>query len=92
VAVNEETRVLQDGRFDITASRPEHFGFGGGVHHCLGHFVARIDMATALPLLASRLRGPVADSELRFLPDSGNTGEVELPLRSSSPPDPGEAP
>ena len=31
--------AVPDGRFDITAGRPEHFGFGGGVHHCLGHFV-----------------------------------------------------
>jgi cytochrome P450 len=73
--------AVPDGRFDITAGRPEHFGFGGGVHHCLGHFVARIDMATALPLLARRLIDPVLDGEARFLPDSGNTGAVELPLR-----------
>ena len=25
--------------------RPPHHGFGAGVHHCLGHFVARTDMA-----------------------------------------------
>jgi cytochrome P450 len=76
-----EPRAVPDGRFDITAERPEHFGFGAGVHHCLGHFVARIDMATALPLLAERLRDPELDGDPRFLPDSGNTGAVELPIR-----------
>ena len=38
--------------FDITGTRRSHFGFGGGVHHCLGHFIARSDMSEALPLLA----------------------------------------
>ena len=30
------------------------FGFGGGRHHCIGHFVARMDMSEALKLLARR--------------------------------------
>ena len=51
------TRALPRPPFDITAEeRPRHFGFGGGIHHCIGHFVARSDMSEALPLLASRLR------------------------------------
>jgi cytochrome P450 len=76
-----DPRAVPDGRFDIAAARPEHFGFGAGVHHCLGHFVARIDMATAMPILAHRLRDPVLDGEARFLPDSGNTGAITLPIR-----------
>ncbi len=76
--------VIQDDGFDLTAARPEHFGFGAGVHHCLGHYVARIDMATAMPLLADRLRDPELDGEAKFLPDSGNTGAVELPIRFST--------
>ena len=31
--------------FDITARRAPHHGFGGGIHYCLGHAVARSDMA-----------------------------------------------
>src|SRR4029079_11044155 len=27
--------VGEGGRFDITAERPPHFGFGGGAHHCI---------------------------------------------------------
>src|SRR5207253_2178185 len=47
------------GDFDITATgRPPHFGFGGGIHYCLGHYVARADMATALTVLAGRLGDP----------------------------------
>src|SRR5690242_19758748 len=69
------------GEFDITASgRPSHFGFGGGVHYCLGHYVARADMATALTVLAGRLRDPRPAGEASWLPDSGNTGPVRLPI------------
>jgi cytochrome P450 len=69
------------GEFDITASgRPPHFGFGGGIHYCLGHYVARADMATALTVLAGRLEDPRPAGEAAWLPDSGNTGPVRLPI------------
>ena len=70
-----------DGDFDITATdRAPHFGFGGGIHYCLGHLVARADMCTALTVLARRLRGLGAASAATWLPDSGNTGPVRLPV------------
>lgn len=68
--------------FDITvADRPQHSGFGGGLHFCLGHFVARTDMSVALPLLAVRMPGIEADGPGEWLPISGNTGPVRFPLR-----------
>ena len=67
-------------RFDIEAERKPHLGSGGGAHHCLGHFVARSDMSEALPLLARRLVDPRPDGTPEFLPDSGNTGPVTLPI------------
>jgi cytochrome P450 len=68
--------------FDITVTeRPVHSGFGGGVHHCLGHFVARTDMSVALPLLARRMPDLAADGPGEWLPVSGNTGPVRFPLR-----------
>jgi cytochrome P450 len=67
--------------FDITAGeRRPHFGFGGGIHYCLGHYVARTDMCEALTVLARRLRDPRPDGEAAWLPDSGNTGPVLLPI------------
>jgi cytochrome P450 len=72
----------EDPGFDITATdRPPHSGFGGGVHHCLGHFVARTDMSVALPLLAQRMPDLEADGPGEWLPVSGNTGPVRFPLR-----------
>ena len=66
--------------FDIAAQRKPHFGFGGGAHHCLGHFIARADMTEALKALSRRLRNPRYDGEPTWLPDSGNTGPVKLPI------------
>ncbi|WP_405647731.1 cytochrome P450 [Streptomyces uncialis] len=75
-----DPRVFGGRSFDITAEREPHFGFGGGAHHCLGHFVARSDMSEALPLLARRMRGLRLADGAEWLPDSGNTGPVRLPL------------
>jgi cytochrome P450 len=66
--------------FEITAERARHFGFGAGVHRCIGHMVARTDISEALPRLARRLRAPRLDGEPRSLPRSGNTGPTELPI------------
>ncbi|GAA4083398.1 cytochrome P450 [Actinomadura miaoliensis] len=76
-----DPRAVPDGdRFDITAERPPHFGFGGGIHYCLGHLVARCDMSQALPLLARRMRDPRPGDGARWMPRSGNTGPIELPV------------
>ncbi len=82
-AIGTDPRAMGDHvPFDITYDdRPLHSGFGGGVHHCLGHFVARTDMSVALPLLARRLTDVSADGPGEWLPVSGNTGPVRLPLR-----------
>lgn len=73
--------AMPDPSFDITATdRPRHFGFGGGAHHCLGHFVGRGDMSVALPLLAQRMPDLHYAEPPQWLPDSGNTGAVRLPL------------
>jgi cytochrome P450 len=73
--------------FDITAAnRPPHFGFGGGIHYCLGHLVARADMCAALTVLARRLREPRPAETATWLPDSGNTGPVRLPIAFTSAP------
>src|SRR5215472_12040250 len=76
-----DPRAFGDAAFDITATaRPPHFGFGGGVHYCLGHLVARTDMSVALPLLARTLREPRVRGEAVWLPCSGNTGPARLPI------------
>lgn len=65
---------------DITAERVPHYGFGGGMHHCLGHFVARMDMTIALRELSRRMTNVRVNGVAEWMPDSGNTGPVRLPL------------
>ena len=80
-AAGSDPRAFPEPAFDITVDeRPRHYGFGGGLHHCIGHFVARGDMSEALPLLATRLRDPRLDGEVLSLPRSGNTGPTRLPI------------
>ncbi|MDT0203007.1 cytochrome P450 [Nocardioides sp. AE5] len=82
-AAGTDPAAMPDPSFDIAAAnqRPPHLGFGAGVHHCLGHFVARTDMAVALPLLAQRMPEAVPDGPGEWLPVSGNTGALRFPIR-----------
>ena len=67
--------------FDIAVEgRAPHFGFGAGAHHCIGHFIARIDMSVALPILASRMPDLRIAEGVDAMPLSGNTGFNRLPL------------
>ena len=84
-----DPRAGVDVDFDITASdRPPHLAFGGGIHYCLGHLVARADMNDALAVLSRRLLEPRASGNAVWLPCSGNTGPIRLPwpsLRTTQP-------
>lgn len=73
--------ICDDQGFDITARRKKHFGFGGGAHHCIGHFVARTDIASAFRAVAGTFRKVAYDGTPEWLPDSGNTGALTLPIR-----------
>ena len=74
--------AFDDPSFDITAEgRAAHFGFGGGGHHCLGHFVGRMDMSVALPILAARMPDLRFGPGVEWMPWSGNTGAHRLPLQ-----------
>jgi len=78
-AAGTDPDVFEAG-FDITAERQRQFGFGGGPHHCLGHAIARSDMSVALSILPRRMRNLRSDGAATYLPDSGNTGPVSLPV------------
>lgn len=80
-AANIEQGTFGDAPFDITAQRSAQLTFGGGIHHCLGSWLARIEMREALPLLASRMPGLVMDGPFASRPALGITGPITLPLR-----------
>ncbi|GLR68993.1 cytochrome P450 [Acidocella aquatica] len=75
-----DPRVIVQEGFDITARRPLHYGFGMGGHHCLGHFVARSDMAVVLRVWPARVTALANGGDAVWLPDSGNTGPLSLPI------------
>ena len=75
-----DPEAYPDPEIDITAERTPHYGFGGGMHHCLGHFVARADMSIALRLLSARMTNLRINGADEWLPDSGNTGPIRLPI------------
>ncbi|HWU63942.1 MAG TPA: cytochrome P450 [Ensifer sp.] len=80
-AAASDPRAFPDPSFDITKEQKPHFGFGGGAHHCLGHFIARGDMTEALAILANRVKNVEVVEGAKYLPDSGNTGPIVLPIR-----------
>lgn len=73
--------ICDDPAFDISATRRKHFGFGGGAHHCIGHLVARTDLAAAFRELRKVFVTVEYDREPVWRPDSGNTGPVSLPIK-----------
>ncbi len=79
-SATSDPEIFPNPGFDITAERKPHFGFGGGTHHCLGHFIARGDMTEALKLLAQRIKNPRFNGPVEWLPDSGNTGAIRMPI------------
>lgn len=71
--------------FNIRKPRKIHHGFGGGAHHCLGHYVARTDMAAALNVLLDHWPELHLDGPATLTPDSGNTHVQHLPMRLHRP-------
>jgi hypothetical protein len=53
-ANRDETRWNDPDRFDIERSQLPHFGFGTGIHHCLGAALARLETDVATSVLLSR--------------------------------------
>jgi cytochrome P450 len=75
-----DARAYEDAPFDITEKRTRNFGFGGGMHVCLGQIVAKNDMAVAYRLLSQQLTDIRMNGTPEYLPDSGNTGPIKLPI------------
>ena len=80
IPAGSDPRKFESSEFNIEAERAPHFGFGGGMHHCIGHYVARLDMKEAFKALASRLPDMRVSADSTYLPDSGNTGPTAMPI------------
>ena len=80
-AANTESDTFGAAPFDITAQRTAQLTFGGGIHYCLGAWLARIEMREALPILATRLGHIALDGPVASRPHVGITGPITVPLR-----------
>ncbi|MBF6556335.1 MAG: cytochrome P450 [Acidimicrobiales bacterium] len=69
-SANRDPAVFDDpDRLRLDRDAKQHMAFGGGAHFCLGASLARLEAATALPILARALPGVrLADRELRWQP------------------------
>ncbi len=83
-AANHDPRAFENPDvFDITRSPNQHFGFGRGIHYCLGAPLARLETKIALTNLFERfpnLRLAVDPSELTVQPAPAWTRYNGLPI------------
>lgn len=84
VPANRDPRAYEDPeRFDISVPRrARQLVFGGGIHHCLGMSMARLELAEALSVLARRLGAPEVAGPITWPPHTAMIhGPLVLPLR-----------
>jgi cytochrome P450 len=68
-SANRDPRVFADPDvFDITRSPNPHVTFGGGIHHCLGAALARIEGQEAFKVLAEHVARFELTEEVKYLP------------------------
>jgi cytochrome P450 len=83
-SANRDTDFLPDTDVcDVRRSPGPHVAFGHGIHHCLGHQLARMEMSVAFPALLNtlpNLRIAAPESELTFRPDAPVNGLRALPI------------
>jgi cytochrome P450 len=82
-ATHRDPRVFGGGeRFDISVPRAPHQGFGGGIYHCLGAAVARVELAEGLIALTRAHGAPELAGEVTWRhPVAISYGPEVLPLR-----------
>jgi cytochrome P450 len=71
-------------KFDIGRSPKRHLAFGGGVHHCLGNHLARLNMSIIFNTLLQRfpdLALAVDVAQLEYRVGCSSRGLLSLPVR-----------
>ena len=81
-AANRDPAVYEEpDRLDITRGRPAPMlTFGGGVHHCLGAHLARIELVEALRVITRRMPNARRTGPAPWKPPAGISGPTSLPI------------
>jgi cytochrome P450 len=74
-------RYRDPDRFDPERPEREHLGFGGGIHHCFGAPLARLEAYAALTALTRRLENPrLVQDPPPYRPSPLLRGPLHLPV------------
>ena len=84
IAANRDPDVFCDPhRLDITRKPNKHFGFGHGIHFCLGAPLARLEGRIAFRAIAERVPGlKLATDHIPYKPALGVRSILSLPVRT----------
>ncbi len=81
-AANRDPEIYEDpDRFDITREVGSAvLSFGAGVHYCLGSNLARLELASALRILTTRMPNARLSGPAPWGPMTGISGPIVLPI------------
>ncbi len=81
-AANRDPAVYgEPDRLDITWTNPPALlSFGGGIHHCLGAHLYRLELAEALSVITRRMPNPHRAGPAPWKPLVGITGPTTQPI------------
>ena len=83
-AANRDPLVFDEpDRLDVGRAPNPHLAFSVGIHHCLGHALARLEAEVAIPAIVRELPGLALAGRLNWRPTFVLRGLTALPLRWS---------
>jgi pimeloyl-[acyl-carrier protein] synthase len=66
-SANRDPQVIKNPDvFDLSADKRENLVFGRGIHHCVGHFLAKLELGELFPAFFERFGVEVLDRPLNF--------------------------
>jgi pimeloyl-[acyl-carrier protein] synthase len=79
---NRDPRVFKDPeRLDLTRPTRDILVFGTGIHHCIGHLLAKMQLSEVLWALFERFNVEILDERVTFAPPLGQRGPAFLNVR-----------
>jgi cytochrome P450 len=83
VAAANRDPLVFDHPLQLDLSRPTEkvVTFGPGIHHCIGHLLAKMQLGEFFPAFFSRFNAQVLDESLRFIPSIAFRGLESMHVR-----------